>query len=280
MKFNSTEQEKAYHKAINHKFKAAAFDIDGTLTKLAHTSIPNKLLLKLGEVAGKIPFMICSGRDIEHIKLKVTTICSQHAHNFFVISENGGATHSYDCKKQKYTLLFDISWPDKIITVDELTHLLNKKLPWKILVSARKHSIVIYYPAIFYIFPPVIKSLSRFLAASTRRILKKEGIADHFSVEDSGIGTIIIPNESGKGKAIKKLSEHLKIPLRDFLVVGDMPEPGKNDAEMLSGKYGTAFSVGNQTPNIFPLPVYNSHGKKLRGPEGTLYLLNEIKVDS
>lgn len=279
MKFNSTEQEKAYHKAIKHNFKAAAFDIDGTLTKLAHTNIPKKLLLKLAEVAGKIPFMICSGRDIDHIKLKVTTICSGHAHNFFIISENGGATYSYDCKKNSYTELFEIAWPE-IIKVEDLRLLLDRKLPWKIQVKSRKHSIVLYYPAIFYIFPPLIKSLSRFLAGSARRILKKEGYENYFDVEDSGIGTIIIPKDSGKGKAIKKISEHLKIPLRDFLVVGDMPEPGKNDAEFLSGKYGTAFSVGNQTHNIFPLPVYNNQGKKLKGPDGTLHLLNQIKADS
>lgn len=277
MKFNSPEQEKAYHKAINHKFKAAAFDIDGTLTKLAHTTIPKKLLLKLGEVASQIPFMICSGRDIDHIKLKVVTICGTRAHNFFIVSENGGATYAYDCKKKSYKLIFEIPWPE-IISVEKLTRLLDKKLPWKIVVKAREHSIVLYYPALFYIFPALIRTLSKFLALSTRRILKKEGYENYFNVEDSGIGTIIIPKESGKGKAIKKLSQHLKIPLRNFLVVGDMPEPGKNDAEFLSGKYGTSFSVGNQTNNTFPLPVFNEHGKKLKGPEGTYCLLKSLVI--
>lgn len=272
MKFHSPEQEKAYHKALKHKFKAAAFDIDGTLTKLAHTTIPKKLLLKLVETAKKIPLAICSGRDIDHIKNKFTDL-TKSSKAFFIISENGGAAHLYNSKTKSYTQLFSIPWPDKIITSLELTHLLNKKLPWKIQVKSRDHSIVIYYPPIFYIFPALIVHLSKFLAASTRRIIKKEGYENYFDVEDSGIGTIIIPKQSGKGKAIKKLAKYLKIPINDFLVVGDMPEPGKNDAEFLSGKYGTAFTVGNQTHKTFPLPVYNEAGKKLRGPEGTLSLL-------
>ncbi len=277
MKFHSPEQEKAYHQALKHKFKAMAFDIDGTLTKLAKITIPSRLLIKLGEIARQIPFMICSGRDIDHIKNKAASI-NGGSKNFFIISENGGATHSYDSKKNSYTELFNIPWPDKIITSQELTYLLDKKLPWKIQVKSRDHSIVLYYPPVFYVFPTLIVHLSKFLANATRRIIKKEGYENYFDVEDSGIGTIIIPRESGKGKAIKRLSQYLKIPLRDFLVVGDMPEPGKNDAEFLSGNYGTAFSVGNQTHNTFPLPVYNDHGKKLRGPEGTLYLLNEIGI--
>lgn len=298
MKFNSKGQENAYHKAIKRSFKAAAFDIDGTLTKLAKLHIPHKLLLKLGELAAKVPFIICSGRDIEHIKGKVKSICGaiesdsqildgaanlkrkKSLRKIYVVCENGGSAFRYDCKTNSYSPLFEIPWPDKIITVDELARLLDKKLPWKIQVKARKQSIVLYYPPFFYIFPLLIRHLSALLANSTRRILKKEGLADFFHIEDSGIGTVVIPKDSGKGKSIARISKLLKISLQDFLVVGDMPEEGKNDCEFLCGQYGTAFSVGKQTVNIFPLPVYGANGKKLVGPEGTYYLLNQLNFDA
>ncbi len=284
MKFNSKEQETAYHRAMKHPFKAVAFDVDGTLTKLAKTHIPHKLSEKLGALIGKVPFIICSGRDIDHIKLKVSAICAYRKgaktgrEKYFVICENGGSGYVYNCKTSKYKQIFEVPWPDNIITLDELSHLLEKKMPWKIITLPRAHSIVLHFPAFFYIVPILIRHLSALLALSLRRILKKEGLDNYFNVEDSGIGAIIIPKQSGKGKAIKILSTLLKIPLRDFLVVGDMPEPGKNDCEFLSGKYGTAFTVGKQTHNVFPLPVYNEHGKKLSGPEGTYCLLKNIVI--
>lgn len=287
MKFNSKEQEDAYHKAMNHVFKAVAFDVDGTLTKLAKTHIPHNLAQQLGKLVGKVPFVICSGRDIDHIKLKVASICNYHKgaqtgrEKYFVICENGGTGYTYNCKTEKYKKIFEVAWPDKIITVEELSRLLNKKLPWKIIILPRAHSIVLHFPTFFYVLPILIRHLSALLSISIRRNLKKESLDAFFEVEDSGIGAIIIPKQSGKGKSIKKLSTYLKIPLRDFLVVGDMPESGKNDCEFLSGKYGTAFSVGKQTHNVFPLPVYNRRGKKMTGPEGTYCLLNRLfKADS
>lgn len=276
MKFNSQEQEAAYRRAMSHAYKAVAFDIDGTLTKLGNLRIPRKLSEKLGELAGKLPFIICSGRDIEHIKLKIHAITGRK--KYFIVCENGGAGYVYDCKSSAHKQLFEVIWPDKIITAAELSLLLDKKFPWKIVVQARAHSVILYFHAFFYIFPPLVKKLSSLLARATKRFLEKEGLSEYFNIEDSGIGVIVLPQASGKGKAIKKISTLLKIPLRDFLVVGDMPEDGKNDCEFLSGKYGTAFTVGKTTSNIYPLPVYNPQGKKLSGPEGTYCLLKTLVI--
>lgn len=286
MKFNSKEQEAAYRRAMKHAFKAVAFDIDGTLTKLAKLHIPRKLGEELGKLIGKVPFVICSGRDIDHIKLKVSSICDHGAEGaaktgwekYFVICENGGSGYEYNCRSRKYKKIFEITWPDDIITPTELSYLLNKKFPWKIKIAQREHSIVLYFHSYLYFSPPLAKKLSSWLARATARALDREGLSKYFSVEDSGIGTIVIPKESGKGKAIMRLSKLLKIKLSDFLVVGDMPEEGKNDCEFLSGKYGTAFTVGKQTKNIYPLPVYNSRGKKMTGPEGTYHLLRALRL--
>ena len=109
-----------------------------------------------------------------------------------------------------------------------------------------------------------------------RNLFKKMDLDEHFLIQDSGIGCLIIPAESGKGKAVKRWAKHLKIPLKDILVIGDQPLKGENDEEFLNGHFGTSFTVGHQSHNTYPLPVLDERGRKLRGPEGTEYLLKAL----
>lgn len=282
MKFNSPAQEKAYIKAIKHKFKAVAFDIDGTLTNLAKITIPQKLLIKLGDLIGKVPIAICSGRDIDHIKNKVEQICSASykeksgREKYFVICENGASSYAFNCKTNEYKEIFRIPWPDEVISMDAMVSLLKKKFPFKLVVKAREGSIILHFHAWLYVIPKLIFHMSALALFAIKHLLKKEGLDKYFEVQDSGIGNIIIPKESGKGKAIKRWSEYLGIALKDIAVIGDMPGDGKNDSEFLCGRYGVAFTVGKSTDRIYPLPVYNKEGRRLYGPHGTLELLSTL----
>jgi len=282
MKLTSA-QKKAHDSAMKKKFKAAAFDIDGTLTDIRKFIMPGHLIKTLAHIPGHVPLAICTGRDIEHVQTRLQHICdagpqtNEHRTRWFIFCENGGIGFFYDCRTQKYKKFFEIPWPNKKITQEAMQAFLKDRLGWHAVISIRTHSIIVHFPRPFYIFPRFINHVSKKTASRLTKIIDEMGLSKDFSVEDSGIGSVIIPRESGKGKAIKRWSEHLRIPIKDILVVGDQAQKGKNDAEFLSGDYGTSFTVGAQTPSVYPLPVLDSTGKKLWGPEGTQYLLEQIK---
>lgn len=285
MRFNSEAQEQEYKKVMKRTFRAAAFDIDGTLTEFGRPGIPEYLEEAFAALPSDFPLAICSGRDLKHIQKKILEIQHKSEYyrqkeEFFIFSENGCAGHVYDSKKQKFKELFCLSWPDEIILREEMSLALKSIFSWHKIIHIRDASLVIRFPSFFYIWPSFIRGVSAITRRQTESYLKKAKLDKYFSVQDSGIGCIIIPHEAGKGKSMKKWSEHLKIPLRDILVVGDKPEKGGNDEEFLNGDYGTSFTVGKLTHNIYPLPVFDENGRKIEGPLGTYNLLQQAKFQS
>ena len=108
-------------------------------------------------------------------------------------------------------------------------------------------------------------------------LFHKNGWSDEFSIQDSGIGNVILPKESGKGNAMQRWAKILKLSVKDLLVVGDQPEEGGNDEDFISGRNGIGFSVGGSTPYIYPLSVLSEAGTRLLGPEGTTALLGQVR---
>ncbi len=285
MRFHSDAQEREYKKVMKRTFKAAAFDIDGTLTVLGRPGIPEYLEQAFAAMPADFPLAICSGRDLLHIQKKIIEI--QHKSDyyrqkeeFFIFSENGCAGHLYDSKRKKFKELFSVKWPDKIILKEEMSRRLKSIFSWHKIMHIREASIVIRFPGILYIWPSLIKGISALTRRQTENYLKKNNLDKHFSVQDSGIGCIVIPQDAGKGRAVEKWSRHLKIPLNNILVVGDKPEKGGNDEEFLCGDYGVSFTVGKLTPNIYPLPVFDENGQRVTGPWGTYILLQRAKFQS
>lgn len=285
MRFNSDAQEQEYKKAMKRTFKAAAFDIDGTLTELGRPGIPEYLEEAFAALPSDFPLAICSGRDLAHIQKKILEIQHKNEYyrqkeEFFIFSENGCHGHVYDAKKDKFKELFRLKWPDDTVLREEMSLGLKSIFSWHKIIHIRDASLVIRFPSFFYIWPSFIRSISAITRIQTEAYLKKNKFDKHFSVQDSGIGCIIIPESAGKGKAIEKWSKYLKISLRDILVVGDKAEKGGNDEEFLSGLYGTAFTVGRPTKNIYPLPVFDENGQRSTGPRGTYNLLQQAKFQS
>lgn len=278
----SSAQTKAIKAAMKKKYRVAAFDIDGTLTHLAKFSIPGSLVHALANLPGHIPLVICTGRDVEHVQGKLAHICDadpenhDHRSRWYIICENGGATYSFNCKDGEVKKIFEIKWPSKKITKDALEAFIKDKLGWHAHIVIREYSLVVRFPNLAYLFPKMVRKMSKRTAKELNKILTELKLDKDFSVQDSGIGNVIIPSESGKGKAVGRLAKKLKIPLKDVFVVGDQAGKGENDEEFLSGKFGTAFTVGKLTKKTFPLPVLDQWGKKLNGPEGTEFLLREI----
>lgn len=279
--------------ALKRKYKAVAFDIDGTLTPFGRWMIPGTLRDTLLAIPKNIPLAFCTGRHFDHIRGKLEHICEMAADpetelkRWYILSENGGAAYEYkpgaagrNSKPQEsnddFKMFFEVPWPRQIISQDAMEAFIKDKYGWHVQVLIRDHSVIIRFPEWFYIFPRATRIISRHTAQSVRRFFVKIGLDSKFLVEDSGIGELIIPAESGKGKIIKVWAKHLGIPVQDILVIGDQAKKGENDEEFLSGKYGTAFTVGHQTKNLHPFPVLNEKGRKLWGPAGTEYLLKRL----
>lgn len=282
MNFLSLAQEKATRAALKRRYKAVAFDIDGTLTEISRWIIPETLCNTLNNLPQEVPLAFCTGRSIEHIKGKLAHIF-KYAKNpalqqkrWYILAENGGAGYSWNPRKKDYEKFLDVAWPNALITQDVLEAFIKDKLGWHVQIVCKEHSMVIRFHDWIYIIARIARKVSSRTAKQLEKLFKQMGIQKELLIQDSGIGNLIIPKASGKGKAVARWAKHLKIPLRDILVIGDQASPGENDEEFLCGRYGTAFTVGRQTTNVYPLPVLDDRGRKLWGPRGTEYLLREL----
>lgn len=274
MKFISKKQERAHKKAMKTDFKAAAFDIDGTLTHFGRFMVPGSLLHKLDETGKKIPVAVCTGRPIKYVAGHLGHMAKKE--NWFVFCENGGAGYKYNHEKEEFDQIYEISWPTNIITKDAMEAFIKDRLGWRVTVRMHEHTLVLVYHEWIYIFPQIARVVSAQTAKEVRKLMVDMKMDKYFSVQDSGIGLIILPKKSGKGNAMKAWAKHLRIPVGKILVVGDQAGSGQNDEDFLSGENGTSFTVGKQTKNTFPLPVLDQKKRKLWGPEGTEALLNQL----
>jgi HAD superfamily hydrolase (TIGR01484 family) len=286
MKFTSSVQEKAYKQAMKRKYKAAAFDIDGTLTHFARFLVPHSLSRKLDALTKNIPVAICTGRPLEYIRGELGHIV--HQKNAFVFCENGSIGYRYDPKTEDFKKILEIPWPHRAIKKDAMAAFLKDRFGWRIHIKHYKHTLVVIYPEWIYTFPKFARKVSARAAKDARKLLKEMDMHEHFTIRDSGIGLIVLPSNSGKGPAMQAWAKHLKIPVRSILTIGDQAGPGENDEDFLNGKNGTAFTVGKQTKNTWPLPVlensglsksgsFKSNPRKIWGPEGTESLLEQVK---
>lgn len=282
MQFHNVAQEKAYQHAMKRQYKAIAFDIDGTLTPFGRWIIPESLRDTLLSIPQNIPLALCTGRPLDYIKRQLKHICESGANperemqRWFVLSENGGAGFHFNLKKKDFDSFFKLEWPSAQLTKETLEAFIKDKFGWHVVFIVREHSVVIRFHTWIYLFPRITRFLSRRVAGELRTLLKSMGQDKNFSVEDSGIGNLIIPAKSGKGKAVKLWAKHLGISTKDILVIGDQPNIGQNDEEFLSGLFGTSFTVGALSKNTFPLPVLDHRGRHLKGPEGTERLLKRL----
>ncbi|MFA6023795.1 MAG: HAD family hydrolase [Candidatus Gracilibacteria bacterium] len=268
--------------ALKHSYKAAAFDVDGTLTPFARWIVPDSLKEALRSIPINIPLAICSGRSFDYARTKLEHILDgqfldeAQKRRWFLICENGGVLYRYNARKKDYEMVFEVPWPDQELTQETMEAFIRDKFGWHVQFVLRPHSLVVRFHDWLYVFPRLVSIVSHRTGNQIRTLFKKMGHDKHFMVEDSGIGNLIIPAASGKGKAIEKWAKHLGIAVQDILVVGDQAQPGGNDEELLSGNYGVPFSVGKLTKSNHPFPVLDPKGRHLKGPEGTEYLLRKV----
>lgn len=275
-------QSAAYARALKHPFRAVAFDVDGTLTHFARFLIPTFMAEALVKIPPHIPRAICTGRDLKFIHTQLEHICSHAADpdaelkRWTVFAENGCVGYRWNPRKKDYDSWFTVPWP-KEPDMDTVEAFGKDKLGSSGIFILRDNTVVVRHHDWVYLSARFTRWMSKRSHHKLETVFKKNNWFKKFRVQDSGIGNVIMPIESGKGNAMKRWSKLLKIPLRDFLVVGDQPRPGENDEDFLAGDTGIGFTVGGLTPNTYPLPVLGDRGQHLKGPEGTAVLLGQVR---
>lgn len=275
-------QSAALARALRHPFKAVAFDVDGTLTHFARFIIPSFVAEALVAIPKNIPRAICTGRDLRFIHTQLDHICG-HSENpeeekkrWWVFAENGSQAYQWNARKKDYERWFEVPWPAEP-SMDTVEAFGKDKLGGSGIFILREHTMVVRHHDWVYLWPRFTRYMSRRSHQKLQSVFEKNQWLKTFMIQDSGIGNVILPRASGKGNSMQRWAEHLKIPLRDILVVGDQARPGENDEDFLSGHAGTAFTVGALTQNLFPLPVLTPSGTQLKGPEGTAALLKQVR---
>jgi HAD superfamily hydrolase (TIGR01484 family) len=258
--------------------EAIAFDMDGTLTPFAKFEVPNSLKTALINLPIELPLIMCTGRPIDYIRTKMEHILEK-APNLeaqmkrWSFLANNGVTGFLPNETEPF---FKVRWPSEMSKI-ELRGIIKADYADYLRVEVRDHSLVVLYPEHFYESTALVKWLSKRMTRDLNQYFEDAGISHVFSAQNSGLGTLVIPQTAGKGKALKAWSENMNISLENIVCIGDSPGHQENDEEFLSGDYGRSYTVGKSTENPLPLAVLNEAGQALYGPEGTEYLLAKLK---
>ena len=113
-------KKKATRRALQKRYKAVAFIIDGTLTALGRWIIPHSLRQTLLS-SQKHPLAFCTGRSFDHIKGKLAHITEKakdeeaERKRWSVLAENGEPATNAILEKD-HELFYEVSWPKHRIT--------------------------------------------------------------------------------------------------------------------------------------------------------------------
>lgn len=290
---------KRFQKAIAQPYKAIMFDIDGTLVVRGTKELPRKIIPKLTEISEKLPVAFCSGRRIMLPRDFIDQMAKRSKNpqklrqNWFIVCENGCTSFYYDPQKKDYVQWHEEPWPKKI-SKDAVRAILTTTLK-------RYHFQFTEQPSMFtlhmmdrhgllhpHFTPSYLAKRTRTAAQAIKQEVEKLKGAECVEVVDSGVGVMIVPKNGNKDRGIIEFARFLRekskmnitTHAKEIAVVGDQPGEGRNDAAFLNGKYGFPFTVDHVDGPQFPVPVFNKKAKRVRGPMGTLALLEQIKLFS
>lgn len=286
------QQKEKFQEALQRKYTACIFDIDGTLTVRGDEFMPASILSKLADLSMKVPMAVCTGRRLQHAHEKLAPLF-YHAvdpircqANWMLVCENGAIAYLFDPQKKEYVECYREPYPyPEDLRVTLFNHL-NKVLENKLGISFMNVVSMVFSPPWDGIPPDELDQRSREIAMIIQREILPFDPKGLLAVGNSGIGVIISPFKSNKERGIIEFarsvaSRHgyrISKEAREIVAIGDQPEPMGNDELFLDGAFGTPFTVGNTHPeNLLPLPVFDSNGNILKGPEATLYLVGQLQ---
>src|SRR3989339_645646 len=276
-----------FRKSLGKEYVSVMFDIDGTLTEIGESKIPQSLAQNLADLSLKMPLAFVTGRTISHTRDKILSqILALSSNplktqkNWYFICENGALGYFFDTRKKKYDLFYEIKWDmqrlDRKALKAELEHGLKKLCES---VEERHTQLLLR---------PTGPGMTVAIAKKGAQILEKFEYGDEFEILDSDLAVHISPKNANKDQGVKRLAEFLVAKrgidagrnAQKIVVIGDQPSIGKNDHALLKGKFGTPFTVGDISSEKWPLPIFDGKGNRLKGPKGTEWLVSAISIAS
>lgn len=289
--FSKQRQEK-YQQALKQNYTGCLFDIDGTLTIRGDEFMPGFMHQPLAEMALRAPMGVCTARRFSHAYEKLAPMFMKSSNplksqeNWILICENGGIGYVFDPVKKKYEEFFRVDFFYDNEQKNNIYEQIKSALGDKLGVSFQNEVSLVFRPIrLDDTDREELAKRSHELAMMIKEILPKYDPKSVLRIGDSGIGVVVFPYTGNKengtamfAKYLSKKNGHKFSPnLQEIVVVGDQPIPGGNDEFFLDGKYGTPFTVGEVHPqNLLPLPVYKSDNEIIKGPQGTLTLLQQL----
>lgn len=289
---SQTEQKDAFQKALQKKYTACIFDIDGTLTVRGDEFIPAFLQPKLADLSMTVPMAVCTARRLQHAHDKLAPLFIHAVDpvrcqaNWMLVCENGAVGYVFDVQRKKYRECYREFYPYPEEVRSALFNHMNKRLEGKLSASFMNVVSMVFRPPLEGLSSEEVLQRSHEIALVIQRELPQFDPKGLLSVGDSGIGANVFLKNSNKERGILEFARSIAAShgfrispeAREIVAIGDQPEPLGNDETFLDGHYGTPFTVGNTHPqNLLPLPVFDLGGKILNGPEATLFLLEQLK---
>lgn len=275
------------------------FDFDGTITDKGIWSPSQEMADALALLAQKMPIAFCTGRQLESFVRRGLTALIQEIkpeirlpfmQNLFLFAENGTIGYEFDLQTEDFKEFYTAPWPTKFVVREYLQKVINEAVKEYGEVYFDAHKVVIVARTKLHAESDMdmdeVYRLSGEMAKICTKILKEidPDFEKYLHVGDSGIGVIICPANGDKDRAIQEFATLLKVrreleigrEAREILAVGDRPLLGGNDYFFLKGEYGTAYTVGDLTDDIWPKPVLNKNGRRLVHSQGTLCLIRSL----
>lgn len=288
------EKLKLFKEAMTSQYAGIVFDIDGTLTVFGEEIIPAFAAETLARISTEVPVAVCTARTLRHALEAITPVFARSSNpdyckrNWYFFCENGGIGYAFNNDKNDYEEIYRVLYP---YTEEQRQGMFSRlKDSVKELCGESKTNEIsmVFKPANKYTAPlEEVQKTCHQMAEILKGKLQMIDAKNALRIGDSGTGVDIYPYNGDKLTGVKAFAKilqekrgiNLGEKLTELVLIGDSVQNNGNDTVFLSGEIGTPFCVGEIGPNAnYPLPVFDlSDNSILKGPEGTIYLVNNLK---
>ncbi len=283
-----------YQNALQQKYNAVCFDIDGTLTEDNSTKIDSRILPVLANILKKhIPIVFITGRgetglgdllkDIIYDLKNKYRITERHLQRMYVLTNDGARIFmTSDGSEQLLNISEYLSSKKDFAELEELNEkiinllnasTLNEHCKVTYSIDSKTNSIiniriVISNDSVEF-NNKIIKIINSLINDSNNPNLNLT-IGTHDGQQVLQIGT------ATKDKAMQIAERIIGVPQNSMLRIGDCGDQFGNDYSMLNCSQG--FSVEKTSGAIDRCFPVIENGKIIKGVEGTLCLLKKTKL--
>ncbi len=283
-----------YQKALQQKYNAVCFDIDGTLTEDNSTKIDSRVLPMLANMLKKhIPVVFITGRGetglndllsdiIYDLKNKYGVTEKQLLKMYALTNDGARIFMTGDSSEKLFNISEYISSKEDFIKLEELnkkiisllnTSILNEHCKITYSIDSKTNAIINIRVMILNdnteFNNEIIRIINSLIRDSQNSNLNLT-IGMHNGKQVLQIGT------ATKNKAIQIAERMIGIPQNSMLRIGDCGDQFGNDYSMLNCPQG--FSVEKTSGAIDRCFPVIENGKIITGVNGTLSLLKKVKL--